>query len=1176
MRIIKPYGRSETEFEEKKEKRLRRAIRQKSNLGTPNDIPNDIVAFATTHPELVIAQWISAIDKIAAKPRGTKKPTPEQRALRQRLGEAAWKLLGEKNLLSDFSQSQDEFARRWWSKIHPYGEKTDDEGNANPKGRWYKRFVGDIDVSKVDAAAIAKKIHEHLYEREYRIHADTGRSPERKGRVEARALSIRDNVLQSPSDARSNWTDEDKKQYAATGNVAGKIAAKAKTREQENRRVSMHTAAPILYDQYGRLFKADDGSVLPISEACKNLPGLFALHMAVKDAYTRLLKHHKKKAVAHILPQDMSALFRLVESKADNRALNALVRLGKVIHYEATPSSGGDTPRNVLTNWPTDITRSPYWTTQGQAEIKRTEAFVRVWRYTIALAAQTLKDWTDPNGQIQGDILDDRHIAWATGDGFSASAYSEKLPVLFGNEAALFENVNDAAVLRLALHGWAKLRNSSFHFAGLGAFTAALTGNVNKDAAAAVAAARRLWKADLKNRVARLLETLRTAHVEEYFEQSKLNALVKTIVGAEVPQAPLPRFRRVLARAKNAWQQQSDRLHLPSPDNRAELENNPGRLCRYIATRTVYERAFPAWLEQQSAQTLNAWIEHAVEHATKAAQSINKDAFAVARAAGVIRLSEGQGIAHFFDHLSAETATELRVQRGYDSDADKARKQARYLDNLRCDVVALAFEEYMNANALAWVLDDLGDGPLPEQKRCRLDDVPLPERSEEDGADWEAVLYFLIHLVPVDAIGRLQHQIRKWSILEKKPWSDAEAVQRIFELYRDMHDAKFEGGAGMTGAEALKDLFASEATFRQVCPQQPGQDAGQYVPYRGLREILRFGGLGALRPIFEKYRISTDQVKELADLETTADGDSAIAARQKQREDLHEKWTGKKNRFSQKDKTAYGKALAAVVRHRHLAAQVRLNNHARLYRLLMQVLGRLVDYAGLWERDLYFVTLALLSQHGKTPQQVFPDAKEKRLIEEGQIVAALRGLKNEPDGQQLLDQVKKMFGGDFPSAKKGGIVFVRNDLMHFNMLQGPNPALNLTETVNQTRRLMAYDRKLKNAVSKSVVEMLAREGFDLTWKMAGHELTQATVKTRQALHLGGKKIRENLHGETFVAMVATLFGGESRPTDDDVCSIDFDKTERNGHSSRSPKRGKNRRNRRGNRGQRPGFSSRKG
>ena len=388
-----------------------------------------------------------------------------------------------------------------------------------------------------------------------------------------------------------------------------------------------------------------------------------------------------------------------------------------------------------------------------------------------------------------------------------------------------------------------------------------------------------------------------------------------------------------------------------------------------------------------------------------------------------------------------------------------------------------------------------------------------------------------------------------------------------------MHDAKFEGGAGMTGAEALKDLFESEATFRQVCPEQPGQDAGQYVPYRGLREILRFGGLGALRPIFEKCRISTDQVKELADLEATADGDSAIAAQQKQREDLHEKWTRKKNRFSQKDKTAYGKALAAVVRHRHLAAQVRLNNHARLYRLLMQVLGRLVDYAGLWERDLYFTTLAIAALGQKKPQDIFR-RRGIDCLKQGRIVDALRMLKDSPDGETVRNRLKQLFGDNFLYGEENA-VSVRNDLMHFNMLKGPNPVPNLTETVNQTRRLMAYDRKLKNAVSKSVVEMLAREGFDLTWKMAGHELTQATVKTRQALHLGEKKIKENLHGETFVAMVATLFGGESRPTDD-VCSTDFDKTERNGHSPRSPKRGKNRRNRRGNRGRRSGFSSRKG
>ena len=61
MLIIKPYGRSETSFDQSG--KLRRKIRRESNS-------MDIRKFAGNHPELVIAQWISMIDKIAAKPRG--------------------------------------------------------------------------------------------------------------------------------------------------------------------------------------------------------------------------------------------------------------------------------------------------------------------------------------------------------------------------------------------------------------------------------------------------------------------------------------------------------------------------------------------------------------------------------------------------------------------------------------------------------------------------------------------------------------------------------------------------------------------------------------------------------------------------------------------------------------------------------------------------------------------------------------------------------------------------------------------------------------------------------------------------------------------------------------------------------------------------------------------------
>ncbi len=1171
MLIVKPYGRSETVFDG--DDALRRKIRRNVD-GLPADDLAELAPFAAGHPELVLAQWISAIDKIAAKPKPGERPTAEQRRLRETLGRAAFEFLTGEGFF-DLSEKGAEHKRLWRSKIHPYGKEDDNKAHGREKGRWYARFADGREPRDIDdraAKAIVGKVHEHLHRAEYRI--DGGRPNKRQGRIAARAESIAAGVASFPGEERS-WSERDEKKYREAGDVAGRIRRKAEEKEKErgNRRVSMRDAAPVLYEQYGRLFRdRDGGKVFSIAEARETFPGLFALHCAVKDAYARVLKEHRKKSIARVLPADMDALFRLIGRKSDNRELAALVRLGKTIHYEATPPLGADAPADVVNNWPADVAvaHSRYRTSDGQSEIKRNEAFVRVWRNTVALAARTAKDWADPCDRIDRDILGRRQIERAVGDDFDAGTCREKLPTLFGDRANLFEG-DDAfrrSVLRLALKGWAGLRHSSFHFKGRGGFARGLRRGAEGASGPALSAARRLLKRDAEERDDRLVETLRGAHVEHYFDQGRLNALVDAVLAGAPPLSPLPRFRRVLDRAKHAWRRKPYVLRLPPPDNRAELEK-PGRLCRYTVVKTLYERVFPAWLEERSHEALNAWIERAAKHATEEARNINKDEFAVARSAGLVRLKTGEGIAKFVDCLATETAIELRVQRGYGSDADKARKQAKYIDDLRCDVVGQAFEAWLTEAGLVWTLDELGDGPLPETTRGDLESAPpVSAAPEKEPDDWETVLYFLLHLVPVDAVNRLQHQLRKWSVLEGKPSTEAEteaeaeaeAVGRLLDLYIAMHDAKFEGGEGMAGARALVRLFDDKETFSRACPEQRGEDGGRYVPLRGLREVLRFGGLQPLMPVFEKHPIAACDLNELAAFEKEENGGSPIARRQKEREDLHEKWTRKKKAFSDEDKNVYRAALAEVARHRRLAAHVRLHNHARLHRLLMEVLGRLVDYAGLWERDLYFATLALTRLRDGRPEEIF-NAKGLERLKDGRIVEALRQLEKaeNEDAQAIYGRLKRLFGDCFLDGKCGG-ASIRNGFMHFNMLRGGAENLDLTRLVDDARRLMAYDRKLKNAVSKSVIELMAREGLELAWKMEDHRLTGATVKARQAVHLDDKRIREDLHGKQFVAMAADLFAGEAQPSEGDVLSTHHAGAAKTGTEKRG-NRGRKRRRR---------------
>lgn len=1172
MLIVKPYGRSRSILN--KENEFRRTI----HLNIDPDTPVDLTDFAENHSELIIAQWISAIDKIASKPIGREKPTTEQRRFRNELGRAAFDLLINDNLLPDFTVRSKELERLWWAKIHPYGKGDEEKKKRSSKGRWYARFANDPDVSKVDAVSVANKIHEHLYGQEYRIKAD--RSNKREVRISSRARSITKNVLvplTTYSNGEKAWSDQDKEYYVAAGDIAGQIHQAALRDEANQRRkfarksgFSMRHAAPLLFAQYGRLFKGENGDALSIAEARTAFPGIFALHGAIRDTYTRTLKGHNKKIVARILPKNMAALFDLVEAKSDNRELNALVRLGKVIHYEATPPLGQDTPGNIVDNWPADITQSRYWTSEGQSEIKRNEAFVRVWRSVIALASRTLTDWADPSGQLSGDILGRNEIRQAVGPGFDETGYDQKIPLLFSNRADLF-SVGDTdfkkEVLKFALTGIRDLRHGTFHFKGRGGFANALKGAKDSIGPESQSAARALWQADAAGRTSRLRAVMRGAHFEYYFNDERNYSLFAAISDVPRSHAPLPRFRRVLLRADNAWRQKDFELRLPAPGNRSELED-PARLCQYTALKFLYERAFPSWLDGRSADELNSWIDRAVTRSTGAARTINKDEYAASKATGLVRLRGDENIDHFFDRMSAATATEFRVQRGYDPDPENAQKQSKYLDDLRCDVVGQSFEHYLKAAGFGWLLDDFCGEPLADAPISDLDALP-DSAGEEPPQDWQTVIYFLIHLVPVEEVGRLLHQLRKWTVLEGRPSEDAQAVEEVFGLYLDMHDAKFEGGAAFAGAEALIPLFESEDLFSLVFPKSGDDEDDGHIPRRGLREMLRFGNLNYLMPVFQEYKIAERDITGYLESERKEGGTSPVANAQSLRQDLHAKWVKERGRYSNADKTAYCKALATVIRHRLLAAHVTLTNHVRLHRLMMQVLGRLVDYAGLWERDLYFVTLALIHLDGKTPGDVFKSVGDAGYpIATGQIVRALRNINNTPVAATVSTGLKRLFGNIYLDGRIGK-VRIRNDLAHFNILRDRERGLNLTDMINDARKLVSHDRKLKNAVSKSIIELLHREGLELSWKIAGHDLTGAELKTRQAIHIGEMNIKENLHGEAFVAMAAALFGGKA-PKSDDISTADIDRIASRQQQRSKPKGGrkKHRDNRGNHRGKR--------
>lgn len=292
MRIIKPHGRSVTK---KDHPHNRRILCHKKN----NNL-HDLEDFALRSPDLVIAQWISVLDKIIKKPIGNKKASSIQHQSRETISQAMWPLL--KTRLEEQGLDQKAFAdgmfmKKWQAKVHPYSvDKKSKEKQPRKQGKWYETFCGKIDPDQItDALAkdIAAKIEQHLYKNQRRVAHHS--VPKQMGLIPSRAKSIEQNTLK-PHQYQSFRNEElsINPDYFNKSDVAKEIYVAIKNERQPIRaKRALILAAKKLQDHYARIFVADNGTVMPIHEA-KNHP-LFASHQLAKEAYRHLFKRCQKK-----------------------------------------------------------------------------------------------------------------------------------------------------------------------------------------------------------------------------------------------------------------------------------------------------------------------------------------------------------------------------------------------------------------------------------------------------------------------------------------------------------------------------------------------------------------------------------------------------------------------------------------------------------------------------------------------------------------------------------------------------------------------------------------------------------------------------------------------------------------------------------------------------------------
>lgn len=519
---------------------------------------------------------------------------------------------------------------------------------------------------------------------------------------------------------------------------------------------------------------------------------------------------------------------------------------------------------------------------------------------------------------------------------------------------------------------------------------------------------------DKQMRVIAAREELRAIEAHNFLSLDHLKMVVAELgKGAPFEALSPPRFTAVLNNLHALDQNKDTRVHaelaplLSVKKDERGLIGDKDNMCRKGLFQMLYQSGFQAWFGKQAEDKGNAHYREVIDIVIKQkndrAEAFGKSTFKK-NIPKVSELAENLGVENYdcfkdlLEALAKQALRETDQDIRYRAIKGVQQEVSSRIEKFRQEVSAHMFVRYLAEQHLGFIAEI---EEATEAAETKLDEAmtAFADDSIEAPQPWHHRFYTWLYLVPPLQVSRLRHQMRKSIALERKSNletdDDANAMLKdmdaLMGLYSKVqaagftdteHEVEFSNREleigklkrSMTPAEFLyedPDLFAETQSDED---QEAGDDTPKAVDQtisgtkRGLRQIVRFGDLDKLKDLFSSHAVTSAEVQAFK-----RDREGDTEAMFKDYHQLRAEITKlsklypfeQRNREKQKkelsDNIATYRDLAfKVAKHDFDANAARLADHVKCHRILISILGRLADYAAVWERDVIFAFYGML------------------------------------------------------------------------------------------------------------------------------------------------------------------------------------------------------------------------
>lgn len=314
-------------------------------------------------------------------------------------------------------------------------------------------------------------------------------------------------------------------------------------------------------------------------------------------------------------------------------------------------------------------------------------------------------------------------------------------------------------------------------------------------------------------------------------------------------------------------------------------------------------------------------------------------------------------------------------------------------------------------------------------------------------------------------------------------------------------------------------------TFEELRNFEKRENTGEYYNVysddkniknmRNLYNIKKYGMLDLLERISEKanYFIKKEDLKEYSELRKQLEDEKTDFY--KIQKDLHYEYQKKYKNFSKKNNTEdyekYKESIENIEKYVHLKNKIEFNELNLLQSLLLKILHRLVGFTSIWERDLRFRLI------GEFPDEL--DVED--IFDHRKRYRGTRGQICKKYDQFISVHIEYQNNKKMKNIKFDDNNPIRNYIAHFNYL--PTPKYSILKMLGKLRELLDYDRKLKNAVMKSIKDILEEYGFKAEFVInPDKEIILNSVKSVEIIHLKKNDLNSHRNSEDLCKLVKAM------------------------------------------------------